>query len=558
MLRNVLLALVSLALLRAEQVRISVLATTDLHGNIFPVDYYTARPANRGLAKLATLVKAARAENPNSVLIDCGDTIQGSPLEYVYQSFVSTGRLPLKLRFEGSPLESDPMMLAMNHLAFDAMVLGNHEFNFGLRNLRRARSSAGFPWLSANTLASGDAQPFDPHLVKTVAGVKIAIIGVTTPSVPIWEKPQNYAGYRFESARNAVERSLAALRLEKPDLVVVAAHAGLDTTEENPMRGVAESVPGIDVIVFGHTHQEVPSRTVNGVLVMQPKNWGMSLGRADFTLEREPGAPWRIVAKTSRLVPVTASVPADEKILTLGKPYHDLAESYLNTEVARVDRDLDAALGRVEDIALVDAVHAVQLHYTGADVSFTALFNPRVQVSKGPVTVRQIAALYLYENELYAIEGNGKMVKDALENAAHYFLSCSGDSCSQAPLINKSVLGFNFDMAQGVTYDIDLTRKEGDRIRNLTWKSSPLEPDRKLRIAINNYRAGGSAGYEMFRDAKVLWRSSQDIRQLMIDYYSGRRTLPANPDNNWRIVPPEALANLQRQARAEATRSQTQ
>src|SRR5262249_23431959 len=157
--------------------------------------------------------------------------------------------------------------------------------------------------------------------------------------------------------------------------------------------------------------------------------------------------------------------------------------------------------------------------------------NQRASVRKGPVTVRQIAALYVYDNELYAIEGTGRMVKDALENAARYFLSCQGEACGTAALTNPRVIGFNYDMAQGVQYEIDLTRPEGDRIRNITWKGKPLETGQKLRIAVNNYRAAGSAGYTMFVGAKVLWQSRTEIRDLMIQYYTERKRLPLEPDN---------------------------
>jgi 2',3'-cyclic-nucleotide 2'-phosphodiesterase (5'-nucleotidase family) len=201
---------------------------------------------------------------------------------------------------------------------------------------------------------------------------------------------------------------------------------------------------------------------------------------------------------------------------------------------------------------LVDDIQMTQLHYAQADVSFASLFNTRVSVPKGPVTVREIAALYLYENELYAIEGDGKMVKDALENAARYFLSCAGASCARQPLINPHVIGINYDMAQGVKYEIDLTQPEGQRIRNLTWKGKPLAPDQKLRIAINNYRYAGAAGYSMFKGSRILWRSSEDIRQLIITYFSERGEFPAEPDNHWRIVPDEARRTLTGEAAAEA------
>jgi len=168
-------------------------------------------------------------------------------------------------------------------------------------------------------------------------------------------------------------------------------------------------------------------------------------------------------------------------------------------------------------------------------------------VARGPVTVRQIAALYIYDNELYLIEGTGAMVKQALENAARYFLSCQGARCAQPPLLDRRVMGFNFDMAQGVQYDIDLTRPEGARVVNLKWKGEPLAPDRKLRIALNNYRAAGSAGYGMFRGAKILWVSQEGIRELMVHYYTERGSLPQQADGNWRILPPEALPTLRKE-----------
>jgi 2',3'-cyclic-nucleotide 2'-phosphodiesterase (5'-nucleotidase family) len=249
---------------------------------------------------------------------------------------------------------------------------------------------------------------------------------------------------------------------------------------------------------------------------------------------------------------VTAQTAIDEETLRIARPYHEMAEKYLNMVVARSNVALDAKLGRVEDSALMDAIQTVQLFYTKADVSLASLFNTRVTVPKGPVTMRQIASLYLYDNELYAIEGNGKMVKDALENAARYFLSCRGETCSKGPLINSRIIGYNFDMAAGVDYEIDLTQPVGQRIRNLNWKGKPLDPDQKLRIAVNSYRSGGAAGYSMFRNAKVVWRSPEDMRQLIIDYYSEHGELPATPDRNWRIVPTEAVQTLEREALKEA------
>ncbi len=537
--------------LQAQRVTVTLAATTDLHGNIYPYDYYTAEPAQRGLAKIATLVAALRRETPASLLIDCGDTIQGTPLESVYQNFVRTGALPLGLKFAGPPLPNDPMMLVMNQMDYQAMVLGNHEFNFGLKNLEKARSEARFPWLSANTVVSpgGSSKPFQAYIVKNVAGVKVAVFGITTPSIPSWEQPENYRGMKFLPGVEAADSTVKELQeRERPDVIVAAVHAGLGEKGENMASGIAERVRGIDAIVYGHSHQRQAGLRIGDVLLVQPQNWGASLARLDFDLEKTARG-WKLTGKRSRLIPVDPRTEADSAILALAKPYHELAERYLETRVAESPADLDSTLGRVEDTALVDAVQAVQMHYARADVSFTALFNPRVHVPKGPVTVRQIAALYLYDNELYAVEGDGRMVKDALENAARFYLSCHDPACSQRPLINRDVMGYNYDMAEGVNYDVDLTKPAGQRIENLRWKGKPLEPNQKLRIAINNYRAGGSAGYGMFKDARILWRSNEDIRSLVVAYFIERRRLPAQPDNNWRVVPESARRTLEAEAR---------
>jgi len=259
------------------------------------------------------------------------------------------------------------------------------------------------------------------------------------------------------------------------------------------------------------------------VLVAQPKNWGASLARLDFQMERQPQGGWRVGAKTSRLIPATEETAAAPEILAMAKPYQDAAERYLRTPVANSDRALEATRGREEDTAIVDAVQEAQLYYAKADVSLTALFNPEVRIPKGQVTVREIAALYPYDNELFAVDGTGKMLKDALENAARYFST-------------PGLPGFNYDMAAGVEYEVDTSRPEGNRIRNLRWHGAPLAPDRKLRIAVNSYRAGGSGGYTMFVGARILWRSQEDVRELIIRYYTERKKLPVEPKGNWRLV----------------------
>ncbi|WP_031498824.1 bifunctional metallophosphatase/5'-nucleotidase [Bryobacter aggregatus] len=279
-------------------------------------------------------------------------------------------------------------------------------------------------------------------------------------------------------------------------------------------------------------------------LLTQPKNYGGSLTRLDFEFTKNAAGKWQLASRHSHLIKVTAETPADENILALAKPYHEAAEQFLATPIAEADVELSAAHGRFEDSALIDAIQEVQLHYTKADVSFSALFNPRLVVHKGPVTVREAAALYVYDNTLYKIEGTGKMVRTALENASRYFLTCPTPQCNTGELIDRSFMGFNFDMAEGVSYEIDLRKPVGQRIVNLRYKGQPLADTQPLTIAINNYRAAGSAGYDMFKGAKILWQSNDAIRDLIIEYYTQKKRFPTQASGNWKIIPTQAHDRL--------------
>jgi 2',3'-cyclic-nucleotide 2'-phosphodiesterase/3'-nucleotidase len=342
-------------------------------------------------------------------------------------------------------------------------------------------------------------------------------------------------------------------------VILVAVHGGLgrdpDTGEvranelpgENPAWTIAEQFPELAAVIYGHSHRREPGRRVGNVLVVQPRNWAMEVARLDLALEREAGQAWRLTSASSRLLPVTPETPADATLLELARPYHEAAERHLDRPVAESAVELSAARARFEDSALVDAIHEVQLHYAGAQVSFTSLFQTQLMVARGPVTLRELAALYLYDNELYAIEGDGRMVREALENATRYFRTCPDPSCEGGPLVDRSIPGFNYDMAQGVDYEIDLRQPVGRRVVKLRYRGAPLREDQPLRIALNSYRAAGSAGYSMFRDAKIVWRSGREIRDLMADYFAARKRLPEAPDGNWRLLPPRVVETLVRE-----------
>jgi 2',3'-cyclic-nucleotide 2'-phosphodiesterase / 3'-nucleotidase len=520
-----------------ERVQITILGTTDLHGNINPIDYYTDKADNRGLAKVATFIKRIRKEQPNTLLIDSGDTIQGSPLESFHGRKNNT--------------RTDPMMLVMNSLNYDAMTVGNHEYNFGLKVLEKARGEAKFPWVSGNTYEKGTRRThYKPYIVKEVAGVKIGILGLTTPGIPYWDNPPNYAGLEFREPVAEARKWVATLRTqEKVDVVVIAMHMGLgedlrtgevspgQIPHENEAISIAQEVPGVDVIFMGHTHRDVPSLYINGVLLTQANHWGRHLARADLYLQKSP-AGWRVYAKSARTIPTDDRVEPDPEVVKLAEPYDRQTQEWLERVVGESPEELTAEDARFRDTAILDLIQKVQLEAGKADVSMVASFNQQARIAKGPVTVRDVAELYVYENTLAVLEVTGQQLKDALEHSAKYFNTYeAGMRKTPRELINDKIPAYNFDIAEGVTYDLDLSKPIGNRIQNLEFKGQPLSMTRKLRLATNNYRVNGGGGYSMYKNAPVVYRSSEEIRELMIDWLERNKTIPTKPNNNWRIVP---------------------
>ena len=518
-----------------DRVQITILGTTDLHGNINPIDYYTNKSDNRGLAKVATLIKRVRKEHPNVLLVDSGDTIQGSPLA----SFHSR-------KNNGPP---DPMMLVMSSLNYDAMAVGNHEYNFGLKVLEKARNEANFPWLSANTYNKSTQKPhYKPYIVKEVAGVKIGILGLTTPGVPNWDNPPNYAGLEFHEPVPEARKWVPILRQqEKVDVVVIAMHMGLgedlrtgevspgQIPHENEAISIAKEVPGVDVIFMGHTHRDVPSTYINGVLLTQANHWGRHLARADLYLQRA-GTGWRMYAKSARTIPADDRVEPDPEVVKLAEPYDRETQGWLSRVIGQSSQELTAREARFRDTAILDLIQKVQLEAGKADVSMVASFNAEARIEKGPVSVRDIAGLYVYENTLVVLEVTGQQLKEALEHSAKYYKAYApGKPLTE--LIDEKIPAYNFDIAEGVTYELDISKPIGQRIQNLRFRGQPLLPTKKLRLATNNYRVNGGGGYVMYKNAPVVYRSSEEIRELIIDWVEKNKTVPVTPNNNWRIIP---------------------
>jgi 2',3'-cyclic-nucleotide 2'-phosphodiesterase/3'-nucleotidase len=286
---------------------------------------------------------------------------------------------------------------------------------------------------------------------------------------------------------------------------------------------------------MGHTHRDLPSVVINGVQLIQANYWGRQLARVDMYLENT-GARWQMVARAARTIATDERVAPDAELLKLGGPYDRETQAWLARAIGGSQADLTAAEARFRDTAILDLIQRVQLEAGQADVSMAAVFNSEARIAKGPVTVRDIAGLYVYENTLVVLEVTGQQLIDALEHSAKYFRPYEPGKAA-ADLVDEKIPAYNFDIAEGVSYVLNLAKPVGQRIENLQFRGQPLSPTQKLRLATNNYRVNGGGGYTMYKDAPVVYRSSEEIRELIIDWVERHKNIPTEPTNNWRIVP---------------------
>lgn len=516
-----------------------VAATTDVHGYIRGWDYYTGTPDTlRGLARAATIIDSLRRVSVlQPVVIDAGDLLEGTPLTYVAARIDTT--IP------------HPVIAAMNAIQYDAAVIGNHEFNYGLGTLRRAQREAEFPLLAAN-LYTPSGTPFGRNWVlATRRGIRIAIIGATTPGSMVWDR-DNLAGQAvIRDIVPAVREAVRDARDAGVAVVIVALHSGLDEPSsydtvatglpsENVAARVAHEVPGIDLIVYGHSHKQMADTVIGSTLLMQPKNWATSVAVAHLRLSNHRGQ-WYVSGRRSQLVPV-ANHREDPRVVAVTQEAHRAAIAYAATAIGTTPVSWRADSARVVDSPITDFVLEVERRASGAQLASTAVFSTDAALDAGPITVARMAALYPYDNTLRAVKLTGAQLRAYLEQSARYFRRAPDGTYG----VDPTIPGFNYDVVAGVDYTIDVSRPVGERITKLEYAGRPVAPADTFTMALNNYRQTGGGGYSMLRDAPVVYDRQQDIRQLLIDEVRRAGTLqPADYfQPNWRIVPPEAVTEL--------------
>ncbi len=519
----------------SEEFKLSIFHTSDLHGNVFPIDYASNMPSNVGLAKLSTLLKNAEEENYYTVAIDTGDMIQGTPLEYYHA------------KIDNEP--TDPMVKVMNYMGYLSTTVGNHEFNYGMPVLKKAMSEADFPFLSANIVKRfTDIPYFEPYIIVEVDenGITFAVLGLTTDFIPNWEDLYNIAEVDFLDPVETAKKYVPLLQ-EMADVVIVAYHGGFERdlitgdpieelSGENIGYRLLKEVPGIDVLLTGHQHRLI-SEIVDGVVISQPSNWGKNAGLITLIFDDESGE-WKLKDKNIEMLS-TAGVDADPEVLAMAGEYEDKVQKWLDIPVGTAIGDFyvfDPLETRMGDSPLIEFVNKVQQHYSGVKISSTALFSNDIKGWKsGPITLRDINGVYIYANTLKVIEVTGQDIKDALEVSADYFDVKDGEVVVNDSWVNPKPRHYNYDMWEGIEYVIDPGMPVGERITELNYNGMPIDLNDTYEIVLNNYRAGGGGGYNMFKGKKVTRDIMVEVSELMADYILENSTIEATVDNNWHV-----------------------
>jgi 2',3'-cyclic-nucleotide 2'-phosphodiesterase / 3'-nucleotidase len=521
-----------------SRITLTILETSDVHGNIFPINYGTNDWQPVGLAKAATLIKKIQQENEHVITLDNGDLIQGTPLTYHYIRYLAD--------------EQNPMIKVLNYLQYDGAIIGNHEFNYGLQVIQGAVNQSDFPWLSANILDKSTGDPYfgQPYFIKEFAnGLKAAVLGITTHYIPNWENPEYIQGLDFKEALETADYWVKYIREnENPDIMIVSYHGGFENdletgeptepyTGENQGFRICSEIEGIDVLLTGHQHRQLTGK-VNGVLVLQPGFNGQFVGKAEIVLEKKNGN-WEIMGKESELLPV-GSEEEDEHVLQLANTYETKTQEWLDQPIGCIEGDMritDPLEARMVEHPLVEFINKVQMEALEVKISNTALFNNAAKGLPNTVTMRDIVSNYVYPNTLTAIVISGRDMKEALERSASYFqLTEEGEVTVNPAFSEPKPQHYNYDMWEGIQYSMNIGNDIGSRIENLTYEGKPVEMGEEYEVVMNNYRAGGGGEYPMFKNRPITKSSQIDMTELLANYFLKHKTVKAAVNHNWKVV----------------------
>lgn len=537
--------------------KLYIVATSDVHGNYLPYDYINRQPCAGGLSRVYAYVSALRRKEgaDRVLLLDNGDILQGQPAAYYY-NFVDTLTTHLCAR-------------TLNYMGYDAATVGNHDVETGHAVYDRWTADGRFPVLGANVIRTASQRPYwQPYMVAERGGLRVAVLGLLTPSIPQWLPETLWSGMRFDDLVTSARHWVAHIRREeRPDLMVVLMHSGVGSPQDvSPMRenaalAVARQVEGIDLVVCGHDHREAAlmveqETTGRRVPVLNPGANGLKVAVAEVSATRLPGGGAAIEV-AGRTEDVGALEP-DADFIAAFRSDHEAISRYTSEVIGHNATLLSTRPAYFGPSAFVDFIHTLQLEVSGADISFCAPLAFDAQIPAGDIRVSDMFNLYRYENQLYVMRLTGEEIKSYLEYSYSLWtrqMRSPGDALiKMRPDAEKLDEGwqrlrhpaYNFDSAAGLRYTVDVTKPKGEKIHitGLT-DGRPFEAAATYRVAINSYRAGGGGdlltkGAGIAKDsleARVERRTERDLRHYLTDIIRRQKEIHPQPRGEWKFVP---------------------
>jgi 2',3'-cyclic-nucleotide 2'-phosphodiesterase/3'-nucleotidase len=537
-----------------------ILETTDLHGVVLPYDFMEQQKTDVSLASIASYVKKARSGPAPVFLLDNGDNLQGQPSVYYY-NFIDT-------------VSPHINAVAFNSLEYDAITVGNHDIEAGHAVYDRLVREYNFPLLAANAVNLSTGKPyFKPFTIIEKKGIRVAVFGLVTPSIPQWLPPELYSGMEFRDMLETAKEYMPQIKKEKPDLIVGLFHSGWDGRDDestggshydkNGVAAIAQNVPGFDVILCGHNHNVVNTTIVNSegdsVLILEGGSRAQKIARVDVRFVRNSGGKVRPVAKGS-IVDVRDYSP-DPEFISNFKVHDADVKEYVSKVIAHSEANMSSRDSYFGSSPFVDMVHSIQLEITGADISFSAPLSFDVSIPAGPVTVGDMFKLYRFENMLYTMWMTGSEIKNYLEYSYSDWLNTMkgpGDNLLKFQMTKEGKIlirngeawlanqPYNFDSAAGIDYTVDVSKPVGKRVTIKSFSNgTPFEMNKRYDVAVNSYRGNGGGGHFTsgagIQAAKLPERlvssTDKDLRYYILVNLENRKTIRPAALNNWKIVP---------------------